>query len=161
MMNDAAWTPGRGIVRGVIVGFAVAVALSVLLAPVAMFAPTLLINGILRASVTFGVAWIIFAAVHSAAGMVGGPLTSIAVLYSACVMFSNHVVWAVAGAPVGDAGELVTGWQYWFAPSLLGVLSLMVVIPLMFCAALCRDGVPGSDFFSWLSTRPIWFSRGS
>ena len=161
VMGNAAWTPRRGIVRALVLGFATAVFLSMLLAPIAVFAPAILINGVLRAVVSFVVGWLLFVAVHSAGGMTGGLLTSVAVFYAALVMLSNHVAWAVFGAPLGDAGEIVTGWQYWFDPMLLGLLNIFVAIPLAFCAALCRDGAPGPDLFCYLSTLPVWFSRRS
>ena len=160
-MRDTTWSPGRGIIRALAAGLVAAVFVALALTPVAVFAPALLMNAVCRAATTFGVAWIIFAVVYSAAGMVGRPLTSIAVVYSLVAMLSNHVVWAVFGARVGDGGEVVAGWQYWFNPMVLVFPNIFVAISLTFCAALFRDGVPGSDLFSYLSTLPVWGSGRS
>ena len=160
-MVETPWTPRRGIVRAAVLGFVVAVALAILLTPVAVLAPALLLNAIFRALVTFGIGWMLCGAVHSAAGMTGGLVTFLGVFYAALVMLSNHVVWALFGVPLGPQGEVVTGWHQVFDPSLVGLLSLFVVVPLGFCFVLCRDGVPGPDFFWYVSTLGVWGNRRS
>jgi hypothetical protein len=139
-------------------GLAAAVVISLALLPIAVFAPILLLHPILRAAFTVVVTFVVFGVVQSAAGMIGSPITAIAAFYSALAMLSNHVVWAFCGAPVGASGQIIVG-SYWFTWDALGLLSLFVAIPLIFCTAICRDGVPGSDFFSYLCGLPRWGSQ--
>ncbi len=160
-VSHDAWTPARGLRRAIATAILATLLMSVALGALAVAAPAILMNGFCRAFITLGVGWVMFGAVHAAGGTVGGVLTWIATIATALVMLSNHAAWAIFGAPVGDGGELVTGWAYWFEPGLVAVLSIFVAAPLTLCVMLCRDGVPGPDLFTYVATLPVWGTRRS
>src|SRR5262245_51853311 len=128
------WTPAKGIVRGLIAGVVCATVLAAILAPVAWYFPSVTTDMLLRAAFAFGVAWILFGAVHRAAGMVGWPCTWMVVVLTLLVMLSNHVVFAVHGVPLRD-GTLQIGGM-WFHPLILLTMNLGTLIGLGFCAWL-------------------------
>ena len=159
MTHHQEWTPRRGIIKGIFWGLFITLILSVGLAMPAAFAPRVMTHALIRAFITVGVAWICFGVVQSAAGMVGKHTSFIAATCTLLVMYSNHIVWAMNGVPAGGkTGGLAIGWDVWFDPGALIALGLFVWIPLMFCMAMFRQGVPGMEFFSGLSSMRVWGS---
>lgn len=149
------WTPGRGLRRAILLGGFWSIVAAALLAVIAWFAPALLFNALLRAFVAFGVAWLLFGIVQSAAGMVGGWCSFIAGTFSLAVMVSNHFVWAIHGAPIGDTGETLVGFAEWFNPAALLVLNLWSAIGIGACALICHNGQPGPGILHHVGTMPL------
>ncbi len=140
----------RGLLRGLIWGFGIALIVGIGLAFVARYAPYLLVNAVLRVAFAFIVTWLLFAVVQEAAGMTGYLINTIVICSSLMVMLSHHVIWAVWGVPSADG--LIIGFSVWFSPGALFIPSLFWCIGMIGCTALCHSGVPGPDIFGHIMT---------
>ena len=147
----------RGALHGILWGLVVAIVLTLILAPIARYAPFLLTSALLRVAFAFLITWLLFSVVHEAAGMAGPLTTAIVICLSLVVMLSHHVVWAIWGVP-GVEGTVI-GWSTWFHPVVLFVHSVFWGIGMIGCWALCRRGVPGADLFSHVLTLHLRGSR--
>lgn len=144
---ETEWTPARGLLRALAWGVLVAVLVAILLSMIAWYAPTLLVNWLLRAFIALLVAWVLFSVIHGAAGMVGWPCTLMVIVLALLVMLSNHVVFAWNGVPTTKgtlAGPL------WLDPTVLLIQNLSTLIGVGGCAALRHSG--GAD---WKTLRDL------
>lgn len=144
---ETEWTPARGLLRALAWGILVAVLLAILLSIVAWYAPTLLVNWLLRAFIALLVTWVLFSVIHGAAGMVGWPCTWMAIGLALLVMLSNHLVFAWNGVPTTKgtlAGPL------WLDPTVMLIQNLSTLIGVVGCAALRHSG--GAD---WQTLRDL------
>ncbi|MCA9291413.1 MAG: hypothetical protein KDA25_09810 [Phycisphaerales bacterium] len=139
MKNDT-WTPLRGLIRAVFGATVSAAALAGLLAGLIAAAPIVPLSFIPRVAIAFVVTSILFAVVHSCAGMVGGVCSFIAIVFAALVMASNHLAWAEFGIPIAAYPYVATGWEAGFSPLLLIVSSAAATIGIALGALLGHTG---------------------
>jgi hypothetical protein len=102
------WTPWQGIRRGLVWGFVAAVALGAVADVLAWYMPTFVINFWLRTAAGLLTMWVLFSAVHRAAGMTGPACTAIVVVLGMLIAGSQHIIFATHGVPTGKA--VLTGW---------------------------------------------------
>jgi hypothetical protein len=145
------WTPQQGLVRAAIWGVGTAAVLAALLAPVAWFAPAILMSLLVRIVLGVALVWILLGTVQSAGGFAGWPITALGIILSALVLASNHVVFAVHGVPGHDGP--VAGWG-WLQLPVLGVVNAGPLFAVCAVAVLCHRGVPGGALTDFLMTRP-------
>lgn len=77
------WTPGRGLLRGLVKTMLVACAIAALQGVVTYYVPRLVLHGLLNGFGSFVITWILFATMHRAAGQVGGIITWTVVVLAA------------------------------------------------------------------------------
>ncbi|MBN2561087.1 MAG: hypothetical protein JXQ75_09175 [Phycisphaerae bacterium] len=152
------WSPVRALVGAAVWGLVLAVVFVGLTGPLAYYFPRVVLHMLLRTFLAFVVAWIMFATVQGAAGMVGTVCTTMALGLTALVLLSHHVVFAVHGV-LGSAGQVVAGWV-WLHPVNLAIISgLPLLIGGGLCAAYChRNGAHFSVIPEVLARR---FGQGS
>jgi hypothetical protein len=123
-------------------------------APVAWFFPWLVLLTLLRSVEAFFVAWILFVVVQNAAGFVGLAPSALAVAFTLAVLFSHHVIFAVAGVTTTRGAVPAS---VWFDPIMLATVNVIPCIALAVAVALCHRGVPGGGvLISLLRLRPFW-----
>lgn len=150
----ADWTPTRGLVRGVIWGSVAALVITVLSAPIAIFAPHVLIIWLPRTAIAFAVAWILFGVVQRAAGMVGVPITAMVIGLTLLVLASHHFMFAVYGVPTTRG--LSTGWE-WVGPVTLLFVNIGPLVGIAACTALRHSGGADSSVLADILMRcPYW-----
>lgn len=132
------WSPARGVIRGVIAGVAMAAVLGVLADVVAWHAPLMAANGWVRTGAALASMWLLYWAVHKAAGMTGPFLTVTVVVLVIAVAVSQHVVFALHGLPT-SGGSLV-GWG-WLSPIALVGFNIWTFFGIVFGVVLWHDGV--------------------
>lgn len=131
------WTPGQGLCRAAVWGAITAALYAALLAPVAWHAPVLLLNVWIRLVTGFFVTWTLFVVVHRTAGMTGMLCTLMVVVYALLALFSQNVVLALHGSPIGERG--VSGW-IWLEPNVVVLVNGMGLLGVGFAIALCHEG---------------------
>jgi hypothetical protein len=134
------WTPAQGLRRGALFGLIAMVVIILLLAPVAVYAPYVLIAWLPRSAIAFVVAWILFSVVQRAAGMAGWMVTALAVTLTLVVLLSHHVVFRIHSVPTHTGAP--SGWESLHPLTLVG-LNLLPLILVGFCAALRHRGDGG------------------
>ncbi len=132
-------------IYALIAGLVASVILAVLEAPLAWFLPSLAANWLLRSALAFFTAWILFEAVHRAAGMVGWPFSILVGILTVLVLVSHHVIFALHGMPTTHG--VVAGWT-WFRPGVLLLLNGPPLVALLGCIWLRHDG--GADLSTLL-----------
>ena len=157
--EDREWTPARGLIRGAFWGLLAAFGLALALAPLARFAPFMVLILWLRIPLGFAVTWLLCLAVQRAAGMTAPLCLALGWVLAAGVLVSNHAVFAVYGLPtiggfgdwwafpmsmveqiIGANGDMLLGWG-WCHPYVLLLLNgIPVLIGGAFGAALAARG---------------------
>jgi hypothetical protein len=144
------WTPARGMIRGVIAGVAMAVALGAVADLLAWYAPLTAVQGVVRTGAALMSMWLLYWAVHKAAGMTGTACTALVVGLVIVIAVSQHVVFAVHGVPTSKG--TVAGWE-WCSPIILVGLNMWTLFGIAFGVALWRDGVSVESLVNILRTR--------
>ncbi|MCK4343201.1 MAG: hypothetical protein KAY37_15925 [Phycisphaerae bacterium] len=157
---DEEWTPAIGLSRAAVQGLIAALILAALITSLTLFQPLFSISVWVRMILALIVAWILFRTVQNAAQMTGWRVTALVVGLTLLVMYSQHIVLAVHGAPVGSAGECVRGWV-WLHPLVFVVGNAPSLIALPFVAVLLHRGsCPGGlEVLADVLTMGIWGSR--
>lgn len=155
-MDDAAdenWSPRTGLMRAAVRGAVVSLVLALLSVPLAWYFPGFLLNFWVRMVLAFGLAWIMFAVVQKAAGMVGAPCTALAVAFTIVVLVSQHVVFALHGVPTLHG--MVIGRQ-WLSLAAVGTCNFSATIGIWACALLCHSGGTDSGLLAWIMNLRVW-----
>ena len=103
----------------------------------AWYIPRVCLHWLLRCACAFGVAWVLFQVVHSAAGMTGWFCSVLVIALALLVMFSQHLVFAVHG--LWTVGGLQGGWS-WCHPAAILACNMTAFVGIGLCAALCHEG---------------------
>ena len=176
--NKSEWSPRKGLVRAAVWGTMTTLLVAALLAPLALYAPGLLIDLLLRTAVAFVVAWVLLGVVQRAAGMVGVHCSLLAVGLTLIVLLSHHLIFAVHGVPhvrgiVGrhavyyawvfrdvltDQSGLLLGWG-WLHPYVLANVNFVPLLAIAACALLCHRGGAGPDVLLGILRSRV-FGRG-
>ncbi len=125
------WTPAMGVACGAFWGLLTGAGLGGVVALISYLAPTVQANFILRVAESWGVAWVLWRVVTSAAGMAGALCNALVLLLTLLVLACSNAVFAVRGVPtfhVHTDTDTITGWDVWFGLSGLLMLALPVVI---------------------------------
>ena len=150
------WTPRKGYTRAAVHGAIATVVLIALLAPVAWYAPPMLLRLTVRSAVAFFVAWILFGVVHKAAGMVSPGCSAMVVAFTLVVLFSHHVIFAIRGDWL-DHGEVMG--MAWLHPANLLFVNFVPLIAVAGCAYFCRHGDADASALAEILSRGIFSPR--
>jgi hypothetical protein len=151
--GDGNWSPTAGLIRAAVRGAVVSLVLAVLSVPLAFYFPGFLLNLWVRMVLAFGLAWVMFAVVQKAAGMVGAPCTALAVAFTIFVLVSQHVVFALHGVPTVHGTVIGSDWLTLTA---LGTSNFSATIGIWACALLCHSGGSDSDLLAWIMNLRVW-----
>lgn len=154
------WSPRRGLIRAAFWGLLTASFLAGVTVPVAYYSPLILTNFLIRTFLAFFLAWLLFATVQRAAGMIGNACTALALTFTGLVLVSHLVVFGLYGVPNRD-GTLLIGLAMWLSPvSLL----LFVGIPLLLgggaCALFCHRHGASPSFLVEVFSHRIFGGNG-
>lgn len=146
------WTPAIGMkhaaLRGVVTALLIAAALAF---PATYVAP--LVMGGARWFIALIVAWILFAVTQRASGMVGWPITSLAIGLTLLVLLSTNIVVAVNGLPTTKG--VLQGWVL-LGPGFLLWSNLTTPIGIIAAALFCHRGATLENILDILNQRH-WF----
>jgi hypothetical protein len=147
------WSPANGLVRGALWGLVACLILVALLAPLAWYAPLMVLQVLLRTAIGFGSAWILFGVIQRKTGLVGWPITGLAVAYALLVLFSHHVIFALHG--VQSQTGVVAG-SVWLNPSVMCMQDLTAFGAIAICAALRHSGSAGAETLVDMLMQSVW-----
>ena len=114
-IEDAPWSPAGGLLRAGVWGVMTATGLAALTCVAAWYAPLATTHLFLRTFLTFVIAAVLFAVVQRRAGMVGAACTTMALVLTALVLVSHHVVFAIHGVPTNRVDLALVDWA-WLSP---------------------------------------------
>jgi hypothetical protein len=134
------WTAACGLRRAALWGTVAAIAVALAVAPLAYYAPTVILNLYVRAAMTFAIALIMFSVVQRCAGMVGLAPSALAVGFTLAILYSNHVVFAWHGVVLRDGA---TSGSIWLHPMLFLTLNVPALVVLVITTVLCHNGGGG------------------
>lgn len=147
--QNSAWTPAIGMKHAVLWGVVTAALLAAVLAIPAIYAAPLIMGGA-RWFIALFVAWILFAVTQRSSGMVGWPITILAVGLTLLIMFSTHVVVAVNGLPTTKG--VIQGWAL-LEPGFLIGSNLTTPIGIIAAALFCHRGATLENILNILNQR--------
>lgn len=151
------WTPIRGIIKALWQGPVVATIFAIVFIPVVIYAPMILFNGLLRAFIAFGLAWMMFGIVQDAAGMTGWFSSAWAIVLTLGVFLSHHLVAALTGVEiVGSDGPPLAGAE-WLNLGWIVVVNLVSLIGIGAAAMICHTGAPGGSVGGDILSMRLWW----
>ncbi len=151
--DDLDWTPAKGMARAAVRGGVAALIVSAVLAPLVIFVPFVAFYPCTRAAMAFIVAWILFGVVQRAAGMVGMPVSALAIALAVMVLLFQHVLvtlWGITGA------EGASNVWRWLHPAILLSANIFPLAAVIGCAVLRHSGGADLQTLADITNIRVW-----